>query len=285
MLFFLAATYMYSLWLKETYKPIILQRRRKALGIQAPPRPAGGPGPISRFLSVTLLRPMMMLTTEPIVAFFSLYVAVDFGILFTFFACFPLVYSRVYKFNDGQIGLTFLPILVGCLLATLTAVLCDTFLYKKEVQKLNAGLKKAAESSTTQDEEFQIGQTEEGATQLPKYVEPEHRLYLAMIGSVGLPIGLFWFGWTARPDIHWASPVMATMVFAWGNLCLFVSAPPGCCDSILTKPNRYLQSSISLTAMVPPTELLRHRQMDFYGTFLRRHFRYSLYKVRLTSTA
>ena len=44
-----------------------------------------------------------------------------------------------------------------------------------------------------------------------------------MIGSFLLPLGLFWFGWTARSDISWASPVVAIIPFAWGNLCLFVS--------------------------------------------------------------
>lgn len=233
MLFFLAATYIYSLWLEETYKPIILKRRRKVLGIAPAPRPAGGLGPVSTFLTVTLFRPVMMLFTEPIVAFFSLYVGVDFGILFTFFACFPLVYSRVYHFNDGQIGLTFLPILVGCVLATFTSLLCDIFLYKKQMQKLGSATEKVAESSATQDEESQTTITAEPSPKLPRHVEPEHRLYPAMIGSIGIPLGLFWFGWSARPGVHWASPVIATMFFAWGNLCIFVSQTVVCSCGVL----------------------------------------------------
>ncbi|KAJ2975454.1 hypothetical protein NQ176_g5509 [Zarea fungicola] len=51
----------------------------------------------------------------------------------------------------------------------------------------------------------------------------EHRLYAAMIGSFGPPIGLFWFAWTARTNIYWASPVAAIIPFAWGNLCIFIS--------------------------------------------------------------
>lgn len=34
---------------------------------------------------------------------------------------------------------------------------------------------------------------------------------------------LFWFAWTARSDIHWISPVLAGIPFAWGNLCIFLS--------------------------------------------------------------
>lgn len=223
MLFFMIATYIYSFWMSETYKPIILKRRRKQLGIPEAPESTDGRGALRKFLTVTLFRPIMMLVTEPIVAFFSLYVAVDFGILFTFFASFPLVYSRVYHFNAGQIGLTFLPIMVGCLIATVTCLLCDSLLYKKHLARIN--------TVDPSDENFESDKetSPNSAPQLPppmKHVEPEHRLYAAMVGSFGLPIGLFWFAWTAGTGVHWASPALATVVFAWGNLCVFVGSIP-----------------------------------------------------------
>jgi hypothetical protein len=215
MLFFMIATYIYSLWMSETYKPILLQRRRKRLGVPSPPKRHDGFGAFKKFMTITLFRPIMMMITEPIVAFFSLYVAVDFGILFTFFASFPLVYSRVYHFNAWKIGLTFLPIMVGCLIGTVTCLLCDRMLYKQQLAKLNA----TDLSDRSSDPE------EMTPTQTPKkHVEPEHRLYAAMIGSFGIPIGLFWFAWTAGTGVHWASPVMSTVVFAWGNICVFVSS-------------------------------------------------------------
>jgi hypothetical protein len=223
MLFFMIATYIYSLWMSETYKPIILRRRGKRLGVPEAPRSMSTLGALRKFLTITLFRPLMMLITEPIVAFFSLYVAVDFGILFTFFASFPLVYSRVYHFNAGQIGLTFLPIMVGCLIATVTCLLCDRLLYKKHLARLNTA--DSSEQNLESDKETSPNLSQRLAPPL-KHVEPEYRLYAAMIGSFGLPIGLFWFAWTAGTGVHWASPVMATVVFAWGNLCVFVSHLP-----------------------------------------------------------
>lgn len=56
------------------------------------------------------------------------------------------------------------------------------------------------------------------------HAQPEHRLYNAMIGSLGIPVGLFWFGWTANSGVHWAVPIVGLIPFAWGNLCLFISA-------------------------------------------------------------
>ena len=45
-----------------------------------------------------------------------------------------------------------------------------------------------------------------------------------MFGSLGVPVGLFWVAWTARPGVHWASPVVAAVPFAWGNLSVFTAA-------------------------------------------------------------
>ena len=50
-------------------------------------------------------------------------------------------------------------------------------------------------------------------------------------GSLGLPIGIFWFAWTSRREVHWISPVLAIIPFAWGNLCVFVGAIASLQDS------------------------------------------------------
>jgi hypothetical protein len=44
-----------------------------------------------------------------------------------------------------------------------------------------------------------------------------------MVGSIGIPVGLFWFAWCADKGVHWSVLCIATVPFAWGNLCLFVS--------------------------------------------------------------
>lgn len=52
---------------------------------------------------------------------------------------------------------------------------------------------------------------------------PEHRLYAAMIASFGLPIKLFWFVWTSKSSVSWASTVVSTIPYAWGNLRVFLA--------------------------------------------------------------
>ena len=150
---------------------------------------------LHQFLTITLIRPLHMLSTEPIVGLLCLYVSCEFATLFTFFAAVPYIFQHVYSFTVEQSGLVFLSVVVGCLLGTLTIILCDVFLYRKQIPRHPEHM-----------------------------IPPEYRLYPAMIGSVGMPVGLFWMAWTAREDVHWASPVVAMVPFAWGNLCVFISA-------------------------------------------------------------
>lgn len=199
-LFIGLAVWLYSIPQKETYKKVILQHRAKRLGIPPPPKttPPGLAG-IKFLLVVTLIRPIRMLFTEPIVGFYSLYSSFNFAVLFCFFAAFPIVFEGVYGFNRGETGLSFLGIGTGCVLAVVTFITTDRLTYRKRTLQHDAA-----------------GNTGPLA--------PEYRLYPAMIGSVMLPIGLFWFAWTARRSIHWIVPIIATIPFACGNLLVFCSA-------------------------------------------------------------
>jgi hypothetical protein len=51
-------------------------------------------------------------------------------------------------------------------------------------------------------------------------VKPEHRLplILTLPGAIGLPIGLFVYGWTVQFKVHWIVPIIATSLIGVGNL-------------------------------------------------------------------
>ncbi|KAG0154504.1 hypothetical protein PDIDSM_72 [Penicillium digitatum] len=178
---------------KEPFHPITRRRRAKELGLDLPPS-ARLSSKLRLFVAISLLRPIHMLMSDPIVGFICLYTACKFATLFSFFAAFPLIFQGIHCFNIEDSGLVFLSIVVGSLLGTVTVIICNAFLY----------LPKAAKHPDGQ-------------------IPPDHRLYPAQIGSVELSIGLFWFACTARADISLASPVITIVVFAWGNLGVFVS--------------------------------------------------------------
>jgi hypothetical protein len=152
-----------SLFLSESYKKIILRRRAIRRGIEMPPAP---PLPVKVLVQLLLLRPLSMLALEPIVQSFSLYVAFAFAVLFAFFASFPLTFTGIYHFNPGESGMAFFGVGIGVLLGVASAIIGDRLIYRK---KLDAA-------------------TANGTLPLP----PEERLFPAMFGSFGLPIGLFW---------------------------------------------------------------------------------------------
>lgn len=193
------ASLIFGAFQEETYKKIILQKRARKLGIPPPPNPLPpGLARVKFLLFVTVLRPLRMLLTEPIVAYFSLYTAFNFAVLFAFFDCFPLVFQGIYHFNTGESGLTFLGIGLGCCIATGMFIMIDRLTYRKKTLAARAKGDMAP---------------------LP----PEQRLHSAMLGSCLLPVGLFWFAWTARADIHWIVPLLATVPFGIGNLLVFCS--------------------------------------------------------------
>jgi Major Facilitator Superfamily len=197
LLFVCVAVYVLSLPMQETYKKKILEKRAKKLGLEPPKRTLpSGFAAIKFLLTVTLVRPVHMLLFEPIVMFLSLYSAFTFGVLFATLPAFPIVFHGVYGFDLGHTGLSFLSLAIGYFLAVPTAVACDTWFYQKRHRHA----------------------VKQGKT----VIAPEHRLYSAMIGGFGVTIGLFWFGWSARSDVHWIVPMIGMVPFAWGNLCIFV---------------------------------------------------------------
>lgn len=196
LLFFVAASMLFSIGMKETYKKTLLERRAKRQGVTLQKTGPQGKEALKFLLTVTLLRPLRMLVIEPIVAFFSLYVAFNMGVVFGFFDAFPYVFEGVYHFNSGEVGLSFLGLGLGCCLGLVTYVVVDRLTYQKHYQ---ASLREGRGGA----------------------VVPEHRLYPAMIGSIAIPISLFWFAWTAK--LHWISPICAAIPFGLGNFLIFVS--------------------------------------------------------------
>ncbi len=155
---------------RETYHPILRRRRARELGLPVEERPPASQQ-LRAFASVALLRPLHMLFTEPIVSLTCLYVACEFATLYSFFAGVPYVFETVYGFALEQVGLVFLAIVVGCLLGTLTILLCDLFFYRAQIHK-----------------------------HPPHMVPPEYRLLPAMLGSLAQPASMLWFGWT-KPSL------------------------------------------------------------------------------------
>lgn len=141
---------------------------------------------------MALVRPLTLNFLEPMVFLLNLYIALCYGLLYIWFESFPVVFVGIYGFNLGQQGLAFLGIFVG---AILTIPFFFWYLHK-----------------------YLEPQFDENGD-----LQPEKRLPPAFVGAFCIPICLFWFGWSARPDIHWIMPIIGSGFFAVGLFLLFNS--------------------------------------------------------------
>ncbi|KAI0836654.1 MFS general substrate transporter [Hypoxylon sp. FL0890] len=143
--------------------------------------------PLRQLVERALIRPLRMLLFSPIVFLMGLYMALVFGMTYLLFATFPSVFEKTYGWNVGVSGLAYLGIGVGCAIGLYTfASLSDKLLRE------NGG--------------------------------PERRLLLMIWIGPCVPIGIFWYGWTADYAVHWIVPIIGTVFIGAGTLIITSSA-------------------------------------------------------------
>ncbi|KAF4125581.1 Fungal trichothecene efflux pump (TRI12) [Geosmithia morbida] len=187
--------------LPETFHPILLRDKARALRRDTGDDRWWAPAErahrsVLGAVGNSLLRPFQLLIYEPMCLLLCLLSALLLGILYLFFGAFALVFSTNHGFNLWQIGLTFTGMSAGLLLAAA----CDPVWTRLRV-RLVAKL--------------------ERETGVQGASEPELRLPPVIAGAVLVPVGLFWFGWTTYPSIHWIVPIIGSGVFAMGTLLCF----------------------------------------------------------------
>ncbi|KAI1654523.1 MFS general substrate transporter [Daldinia decipiens] len=182
----------------ETYAPILLRRRAEKLSemtgkVYVSKLDAGKPKKtVGQEFKIALSRPWILLFREPIVLLTSLYMAIVYGTLYMMFAAFPIVYQQNRGWSAGVGGLAFLGIAVGMLVAVSYSI-WDNTRYAKTM---------AAHGGNA---------------------PAEARLPPALLGSILLPVGLFWFAWTCGPNVHWIVSIIASGFFATGLVLVFLS--------------------------------------------------------------
>jgi hypothetical protein len=132
-----------------------------------------------------LLRPFQLLIFEYMVLLLCLYSALLLGVLYLFFGAFPLIFENNHGFNLWQVGLTFLGLLVGMLIAASATNVWRT--YRLRLIEKNGGVS-----------------------------EPEFRLPSTVFGSVLCSIGLFWFAFSSYPWVPWILPIIGSAIFGAG---------------------------------------------------------------------
>ncbi|OJJ50402.1 hypothetical protein ASPZODRAFT_57741 [Penicilliopsis zonata CBS 506.65] len=143
--------------------------------------------PARQLMTRALTRPLRILVCSPIVLPLGLYMAIVFGMTYLLFATFPSVFEDMYGWSVGVSGLAYLGIGIGCTVGlALSAVLSDRML------RPNGG--------------------------------PERRLLLMIYIGPCVPLGIFWYGWSAHAATQWIVPIIGTAFIGLGTMVITSSA-------------------------------------------------------------
>ena len=188
----------------ETYPPVLLSWKAKHLrDITGDERYRASHELHRTKFGIRLLRsvarPIKFLLTEPIVDLFSLWLVIVYLILFGFLPGFDFIFGEegIYRFDQKHTGLFFIGINVGFLFVLLPI--------RPLYQRFRRKLKEAEDAGVNK-------------------VEPEERLWFAMMGAPCMTISIFWMGWSSWPSVSYWSPLLATVLFGFGTLGVFISS-------------------------------------------------------------
>ena len=141
---------------------------------------------LSEKLWVSITRPTRLLATQPILQLVSIVMAYNFGILYIFLSTFSLLFTSKYHQTAAQSGYHYLALAIGYTFANLVGGYITDLLWDR--------LKKRANGDTA----------------------PEYRIPLLIPGGMLIPIGLFWYGWSAQAKVHWIMPDIGAAIFGVG---------------------------------------------------------------------
>lgn len=131
-----------------------------------------------------------MLILSPIVFILAIDMSIIYSYLYFMFTTFAFVFKEQYGFNTGEAGLAYLGLGIGFVIGQFgVAAFSDAFIKKKMIQGP---------------------------------MKPEYRLPPLMLGAFLVPIGLFWYGWSAEYKTHWIIPIIGTAFIGIGTICAFL---------------------------------------------------------------
>lgn len=185
--------------LRETYGPILLQRKARRLQVHgeesgdqnnrgvSTAKPAKS---ATRLFLTAIVRPTKMLLFSPIVSILALLISIYYSYLYFLFTSFTPVFQGQYSFSTGESGLAYIGTGVGLVLGLITAGMLSDKQMKRRA--MNGSM------------------------------EPENRLPPVIVGSILFPTGLLWYGWSAKYKVHWIVPQIGTSFVGFGGTLAFL---------------------------------------------------------------
>ncbi|PWW75901.1 MFS general substrate transporter [Tuber magnatum] len=141
-----------------------------------------------KILRISLVRPFRLLGTQIIVQVLSMYMAYLIGLMYLVLSTFPILWEKKYNMSVGIGGLNYLSMGFGYFLGSqICAPLSDRIYVHLKTRNNGKGI-------------------------------PEFRVPLMFVGAMFVPIGLFWYGWSAQHNLHWIMPNIGACIFCLGSI-------------------------------------------------------------------
>ncbi|KAH6668067.1 major facilitator superfamily domain-containing protein, partial [Plectosphaerella plurivora] len=154
-------------------------------------------------VELALVKPFEITVKDPAIAFVNIYASIHathtsyriheltksgqtsftYGVYYSFFEVFPLVYPKIYGMNLGETSAVFVCVLVACVLGAAWYCSWYRFFAEQRFQKLGT---------------FDAQET---------FLRP------GLAGVFGVTAGMFLFGWAARVSVHWVVPTIGIIMY------------------------------------------------------------------------
>ncbi|TXT06467.1 uncharacterized protein COLE_05798 [Cutaneotrichosporon oleaginosum] len=182
--------------LRETRGDVLLSRRAQKLtretGVRHMAAAETQKKSLRQMITVSAIRPLQYLLTEPIVTAISLWIGFAWGAVFLGTSSVLLVFGQ-YTDNPGLVGVSEITVAIGGILGFISNY-HQEYLYQKACERSPTG--KAA---------------------------PEVRLYWATTAGLLFPLCMFVYAWTGQPQFHWMLPATFLSLSYWGIYVMYSS--------------------------------------------------------------
>ncbi|PGH00723.1 hypothetical protein AJ80_09135 [Polytolypa hystricis UAMH7299] len=196
-----------AIFMRESYHPVLLARKAERLR-----KETGNPNLRSvleidksakGLLIRSIIRPTRILFMSPIAFLLSIYIAIAYGYLYILYTTVPTLFRDTYNFSVGTVGVSYLGMGIGALLgAAFTGITSDRLLHR--------------------------------LSRKSGVMKPEYRLPPMFVGAFCIPIGLFWYGWSAEKEAHYMVPIVGSMWISFGIFTAFITIATYLVDTYTT---------------------------------------------------
>ncbi|KAH8891842.1 major facilitator superfamily transporter [Thozetella sp. PMI_491] len=197
-LIFAALSAGFLIWLPETLAAKLLRTKAKKLNKANNSEAYISPydlerGSLLSTLGTTLTRPVRLLCNEMLLTSTCIYMAFVYASFYMLLVISTRIFQNIYHFSPGISGVCFLMIALGTIIGCCIQVWFDNRLAPRLAAK--------------------------HPRKRPEYL----RLPLACIGGPCFMISLLWLGWSAKAEIHWIVPLLATVPYGLANQLIFMA--------------------------------------------------------------